>query len=382
MKKVLIVDDERPFLLSLTDGLAVYADDFSVLTALNGKEAVKALGSTEVDLVVTDLKMPRMDGFELLAYMTGNFPNIPVIVMTAYGTPEIEHRLQDMGTLHYLEKPLDINVLADKIVDMLETDSSLDHIRGISLATFLQLVEMENKTCTLMIKSRGKEGYLYFLKGELIQAVTGEVKGEAAALDIVVWDNVAIEIKYVCNVKKKGIGLSLAEILMDGFRIKDEKEQFERERKLEKSLTDVGSPPIVSNGDDAFKKRKEITKMNVKKLNEAIDVLKEDLAGALLATDIWTVADGQSLAGFNPQPKAVALFNQVTANMMKSLKGSGFPVLGRYYILDLVDGKMVIVIPLEEYQWGMLIESSKAPLGLLLNVVIPQAIDKFEEARK
>jgi CheY-like chemotaxis protein len=54
---------------------------------LCGKEAVQILDATGVDLVVTDLRMPKMDGFELLAHMSGNYPDIPVIVMTAYGTP-------------------------------------------------------------------------------------------------------------------------------------------------------------------------------------------------------------------------------------------------------------------------------------------------------
>ena len=223
MKNVLIVDDERPFLLSLTDGLAAYAKDFQVVTALNGKEAVKVLNSTAVDLVVTDLRMPKMDGFELLAHMSSSYPEIPVIVMTAYGTPEIEERLQEMGTFHYVEKPLDLNVLADRIFDALEAGLSPDHIHGISLVAFLQLLEMENKTCTLTVKSQGQEGHLYFVKGALMHAETGKVKGEEAALDIVTWDNVAMEIQYTCTVKKKSIGISLSEILMDGFRIKDEK---------------------------------------------------------------------------------------------------------------------------------------------------------------
>ena len=58
------------------------------------------MDSTEVDLVVTDLRMPKMDGFELLAHMSGQYPNIPVIVMTAYDTPEIEERLKDMGVFN------------------------------------------------------------------------------------------------------------------------------------------------------------------------------------------------------------------------------------------------------------------------------------------
>jgi hypothetical protein len=120
--------------------------------------------------------------------------------------------------------------------------------------------------------------------------------------------------------------------------------------------------------------------MNVKILKEAIEVLKEDVGKALIATDIWTTADGQSLAGFNPQPKACALFNQLTEYMVKTLKGSEFPELGRYYILDLAGGMMAIAMPLGDYEWGMLIDSKNAPLGLLLNVVIPKAIQTFEKA--
>ncbi|MGQ9474106.1 MAG: response regulator, partial [Candidatus Caldatribacteriaceae bacterium] len=115
MKNVLIVDDEKSFLLSLADGLSAYAADFNVLTAENSKEAVDILKSAKVDLVITDLKMPEMDGFELLAYMSRNSPSIPVIVMTAFGSPEIEERLQAQGISLYLEKPVDFDILVSKI---------------------------------------------------------------------------------------------------------------------------------------------------------------------------------------------------------------------------------------------------------------------------
>jgi CheY-like chemotaxis protein len=352
VKKVLIVDDEKPFLLSLTDGLAAYAKEFEVVTALNGKEAVKVLDDTRVDLVVTDLRMPKMDGFELLAHMSGSYPDIPVIVMTAYGTPAIEERLQAMGTFHYLEKPLEFDVLADKIVDALKMGASPDRIHGISLAAFLQLLEMEHKTCTLTISSGSKEGRLYFVKGELLQAEVGEVKGEEAALDIVTWENVAIEIQYSCAVKKKSIGLPLAELLMEGFRIKDE----------ERSVT----------GKEE--------KMDVKKINAIVKEVKEDLGDALLSTDIWTTADGTVIAGVNSNPKAAALMNQVGQELIKALTGAKFPSLEDYYILDLLDGKMMLCLFFGDYQWGMLLDTEKVQLGLLLNVVTPKAIAGFKEA--
>lgn len=116
IKEVLIVDDEEPLLLSINDGLSVYQDYFALLTATNGMNAVKLLKTKpSIDLVITDLSMPKMDGFELLTYIKRNFSHIPVILMTAYGTPKIEMITKTMGLFSYLEKPLDINVIADNI---------------------------------------------------------------------------------------------------------------------------------------------------------------------------------------------------------------------------------------------------------------------------
>lgn len=120
IREVLIVDDEEPLLLTIADGLSVYKKFFNLHTATNGADAVKILKSSPViDLVVTDLSMPKMDGFELLAYMNRNYPKIPVILMTAFGTPKIEEIVSSMGVFRYLEKPLDINSVADNILDAL-----------------------------------------------------------------------------------------------------------------------------------------------------------------------------------------------------------------------------------------------------------------------
>jgi CheY-like chemotaxis protein len=352
MKNVLIVDDEKPFLISIADGLAAHGKDFTVRCALNGREAVKILDSTEVDLVVTDLRMPKMDGFELLTHMSGQYPNIPVIVMTAYGNTAIEERLRAIGDFQYLEKPLQLNVIADKIFDSLEASSSPDRIHGISLAAFLQLLDMENKTCTLTVKSRGNEGHLYFVKGELMQADAGKVKGEEAALDIVTWDNVAMEIQYTCNVKKKSIGLPLAEILMEGFRIKDEKKSTKGKEKI----------------------------MDIKKINGIFKNLTEDLGDALITTDIWAVADGLSIAGYNSNPKAVALFNRMGKLLDKALQGSKFPGIDRHYMLHLKNDTIMMGMPLGDYQWGLLVDAKKAQIGLLMNVIIPNTIAAIKSA--
>ena len=121
--------------------------------------------------------------------------------------------------------------------------------------------------------------------------------------------------------------------------------------------------------------------MNVKKLNHAIEVLKEDLGNALVACDIWLTGTGQSIAGFNSNPQATALFERVTEFINKALKGAGFPGLKNYYMLELEGDNVVIVMQLKGgYQWGMLVDGKKVQLGLLLNIALPNARRAFEEA--
>lgn len=222
MKKVLIVDDEKSFLLSLKDGLRIHSDKFQVLTAENGHAAVTVLRALPVDLLVTDLKLPEMDGFELLAWVSRHQPQLPVIVMTAFGTPEIEARLATLDPLQYLEKPLDLGMLQEGISNGLNAGTK-SYIRGITLATFLQLMTIEQKNCTLKISAAGRVGYLYLRRGELLDAEFGELGGEAAALEIVGWDDAEIEMDGICRRQQSSINAALEHLLIEAFRRKDEK---------------------------------------------------------------------------------------------------------------------------------------------------------------
>jgi len=121
---VLLVDDEEPLLLSIHEGLNIYRQSFTLHIATNGLDAVKLLKSNSgIDLVLTDLKMPKMDGFELLAYIKKNYPHILVILITAFGTPKIEERVKSLGGEGYLEKPFDINMIAKTILKALKIEN-------------------------------------------------------------------------------------------------------------------------------------------------------------------------------------------------------------------------------------------------------------------
>ena len=105
METILIVDDEKNYLLVLS---AVLEDEgYEVLTAPDGAEALEIQKSSDLDLVVTDMKMPGMDGIEFLEQIKARDPDLPVIMMTAHGTVDKAVEAMQKGAYSYILKPFD-----------------------------------------------------------------------------------------------------------------------------------------------------------------------------------------------------------------------------------------------------------------------------------
>ncbi|MEZ5096277.1 MAG: hypothetical protein R2731_09200 [Nocardioides sp.] len=113
--------------------------------------------------------------------------------------------------------------------------------------------------------------------------------------------------------------------------------------------------------------------IDIAALDQCVADVQKILKEGLIATDIWDKDTGLSLAGYNPQPEATALFNQLTNEMQQTLSGSGFPGLNRYYLLDL-EGANTVVCQRhgEDLMSGMLLDAEKVNLGILVSVVIPK----------
>lgn len=120
--------------------------------------------------------------------------------------------------------------------------------------------------------------------------------------------------------------------------------------------------------------------MNVAKLNAAVELLKSNLGESLLSTAIAMNVDGQPIASFNSSPKFAALIVKVINVINDATRIGGLPQIGKYATFDLQDARVLVVLPLGEYIWGILLDSAKTQMGLLLNIEIPRAIDAFAEA--
>lgn len=222
MKNVLIVDDEKSLLLSLAAGFEAFKDKLTLFTALNGVEALSILKATPIKLVVTDLKMPKMDGFELIAHMSTHYPHIKAMVMTAYNTPQIEQRLSGDQSIPVFEKPVDFDELARAVLRGINTEKPRG-LSGIPLISFLQLLHTEQKNCLIEVKIGTMTGHIIMKKGELINAVYNGMEGVHAMYDMLEAEEVQIELLKLPSRKiKQEITMPLMGILFASMKRKDE----------------------------------------------------------------------------------------------------------------------------------------------------------------
>jgi CheY-like chemotaxis protein len=230
MRKVLIVDDDSVTRGLLARVLKAHSEDFMVTTAADGSEATIIIRDQKINLVITDLQMPVMDGFELLAHISEHNPEIPVFIMTAFGDSDVKSRLDEFGSIKYFEKPLNIDIITECILEELNSGAE-GKLKGISLSSFLQLIEMENKTCTLTAKIKNRFGTFYFSKGELLTASSGDLNNDEAVYEMLCWEKIVIEIENLCKKTKKEIKQPLMTLLMEGLSLKDEREHKNKEKK-------------------------------------------------------------------------------------------------------------------------------------------------------
>ncbi|HSV91766.1 MAG TPA: response regulator [Desulfobacterales bacterium] len=221
---VLLVDDDRAMLLALQRGLARFAPGMEVHLAGDGVEALERIRSQDVSLVVTDLKMPRMDGFELLAAVMRGYPDIPVLVISGVSTPDMERLALQGGAVALVTKPFLLEDLARRIQALLRRASEGGILHQVSPGMFLQLIEMEQKSCVIRVAGadgRGK-GALFFLGGRLVDARVGARQGEAAAYEIFSWDPVSLSIQNECAIRERRIFKDLNALVIESARRQDE----------------------------------------------------------------------------------------------------------------------------------------------------------------
>ena len=116
---ILIVDDD-PVCLTLS-GVALGRAGFTIVKAADGREALDLLQTLQPDLILSDLQMPEMDGFELArrTRQIARLRDIPMVALTAFEDPDTERKACDAGFTAYWKKPVPVATLAARVAPLL-----------------------------------------------------------------------------------------------------------------------------------------------------------------------------------------------------------------------------------------------------------------------
>ncbi|MBM1004359.1 MAG: response regulator, partial [Desulfofustis sp. PB-SRB1] len=152
----LLVDDEKDFANTLAERINMR--ELSSSVALDGEEALELVSNEVPDVMVLDLRMPGIDGIEVLKRVRKTYPKVQVIVLTGKGTEQDEKEVRKLGAFEYLEKPIEVDTLVDKIRRAYSATVESSLMAGVfaeagEFDTAKEIMDQEEKKNSLLFES-------------------------------------------------------------------------------------------------------------------------------------------------------------------------------------------------------------------------------------
>lgn len=231
-KKILIVDDEEDITWTLTKRLSKDNDKFEVLCANSGREALGILNRVSVDMVITDVRMPEVSGLELLLKIKDRFPSTKVIIMTAYGSSDIQKEANTRGCFQYIEKPFEIADLRQIILEGFREERGFrGSVSDFQLSDIIQLNCLGRLTISLNVRNENEKGTIYFRDGNIVHAETKDLVSEAAFHHIMRWKGGEFSVNKESSIPQETIFSSWQSLLLESLRRVDENSDLVRENE-------------------------------------------------------------------------------------------------------------------------------------------------------
>ena len=209
---LLFVDSDDFLIEMIESGLSLTRPKWQVIATRHPADALDVLKvHAELDAIITEIVFGRSSGTgkAFIREVSQRWPEIPIFVMTHLNPEET----QGLDTAEYIAKPPDIDFLVSR-VDRAIRKQRESLVRGISLATFLQIMEMERKSCTVIVSHGGRVGELYFRDGRLIQARLEEIEGEEALFRMLSMREHSLRVIDKCDADRR-ISSSLTSLLFE-----------------------------------------------------------------------------------------------------------------------------------------------------------------------
>jgi CheY-like chemotaxis protein len=226
-QKILLLDDDQDILDLYREMLSSLPAEPEVHTANSGARAIALLEAEPFHLLISDLKMPKMDGLQLLTIVRKRFPTLKTVVMSALNDEQFKDRAYSMGIDQFLEKPRtgkEINYFCECIEGLLNKEAS-DGFRGVQSKSLMDIIQLEclsQSSSVLKITSGPVEGKIWIECGEVIDAVAADATGEEAFRLIASWKGGNFELHTAEPGRGRTIHTSYHALLLEAAQTMDE----------------------------------------------------------------------------------------------------------------------------------------------------------------
>ena len=190
--KILLLDDEKDLVESYASLLESIPSQPEVFACTTGSRALALFSSESIDLFITDLRMPSIDGLQMLSVVRRKYPHTRTVVLTALSDEQFRARSYAMGADIYWQKPDSregLETFRDCIESLLQ-HTPLSGFRGVqnkSLVDIIQLECLSQNSSTLHVVREGKVANIWMENGNVIDAQVGGLSGEIAFREIMLW---------------------------------------------------------------------------------------------------------------------------------------------------------------------------------------------------
>lgn len=194
MVRLLIIEDELPLLRNISSYLESFREEFEVATATTGEEGLELLRARPFDVLLTDVRLPGIDGIEVIRRASSVQPRPKLIVMTAFVSPEVRDLALSEGAVRFIEKPLDLAELRRTLKEEAEAARGWKGtVGGLDIFDFTQLLAMSGKSKSVRVTCGSQQGIVVFENGNLTHASAGELAGEEAFYRMAGWEGGTFE---------------------------------------------------------------------------------------------------------------------------------------------------------------------------------------------
>jgi CheY-like chemotaxis protein len=315
--KILLLDDDPELLAMYREMLGELQSRPKILTATSGARAIALLEEEDFSLLMCDLKMPKMDGLQVLTIVRRKFPHLRTAVMTSVADEQVRARAYAMGIDLFLEKPAtakETQLFQDCVESLLGRGNQEAGFRGVqskSLVDIIQLECLSQSSSVIKVTNGLLEGRIWFQDGEIIDAETAGQSAEPAFHQILSWKTGNFEILPADPGRTRTIFNSYQGLLLESAQALDE-QTFCGKR-------DTGDSEAPEAEDAATLRLKQYTEY------PGVDWILEVLPAGQPPYQSWGVEDPDQLAQWvrQTQTEFQRLGDQIQSGQLNQVEGYG-----------------------------------------------------------